>query len=476
MPNKIAMTDHPKLVLSSILAKRTFSLQDQNEFAMFSGDFNPIHIDPIAARRTLMGQCIVHGMHCLIWALESLLLKQGLTVSSFKIRFLKPVLLNEEITCVWNPENNRMTLLADGVTLITITVCLGVVALFDLQDELSCVQSEIPDAPGFSKCLTHQDRLIEVGANPKRCLKLFPSFCKVYGTAMTCDLAAASYVVGMKCPGQHSLFASFTATLRQQTAPPRYSVVEGDERFSLLQIAFNGKTLDGQVEAFYRPIPAQSQTIGQISEYVSRNEFKAIKALVVGGSRGLGEVVAKLIAAGGGKVVITYHVGEAEAQSVSNEILQWGGNCQYIQFSATEVEKYLIDYSSFNQIYYFATPKISGKRTSQFDQTQRSSYHAIYVDAFNSLCKALINADSHSSVLYPSSVFLENTPKGLEDYVIAKREGEHLCDQLNMLCLIKILTKRLPQLPTDQNQALLEGQMTDTVECLLPIIREMSTL
>jgi hypothetical protein len=190
----------------------------------------------------------------------------------------------------------------------------------------------------------------------------------------------------------------------------------------------------------------------------------------------LGEVVAKLIAAGGGKVVITYHVGEAEAQSVSNEILQWGGKCQYMQLSATEVEKYLIDFASFNQIYYFATPKISGKRTSQFDQTQRSSYHAIYVDAFKSLCETLNDTNTHSSVLYPSSVFLEHTPKGLEDYVTAKREGERLCEQLNALCRIKILAKRLPQLPTDQNQALLEGQMTDAVKCMLPIIREMSTL
>lgn len=476
MLNKIAMTDHPKLATSIILAKRAFSLQDQNEFAMFSGDFNPIHIDLIAARRTLMGQCIVHGMHCLLWALESLLLKQGLTVCGFKIRFLKPVLLNEEIKCVWNPENNRMTLLADGVTLITIAVSLGVVAPIGVPDKLLGAQSEVPDAPGFSQCLTYQDRLFEAGGNPQRGQSLFPSFCQAYGILMACDLAAASYVVGMKCPGQHSLFASLTATVGQQTRPPSYSVIEGDARFSLLQIAFNGKTLDGRIEAFYRPIPAQSQTIAQMSEHVSHNEFKEVHALVVGGSRGLGEVVAKLIAAGGGKVVITYHVGEAEAKSVSNEILRWGGDCQYIQFSATEVEKYSIDYSNFNQIYYFATPKISGKRNSQFDQTQQSSYHAIYVAGFKSLCDTLIDTGSHSSVLYPSSVFLENTPKGLEDYVTAKREGERLCEQLHGLYNIKILAKRLPQLPTDQNQALLEGQMTDTVECLLPIVREMSAL
>ena len=468
------MTDLSKLAPSRILAKRAFSLQDQNEFAAFSGDFNPIHIDPIAARRTQMGQCIVHGMHCLLWALEALQLKQGLSVTSFKIRFIKPVLLNEEISCDWYPEKNRITLIADGVTLVTVSVCLGLVAPLDLTSEIPSPDFRIPDMLSFKECLLLKDKPFQLVSKVQLGQRLFPSFCRIYGLALACDLAAASYVVGMKCPGYHSLFASLSATIRPQVKPYRYSVTEGDERFNLLQISFNGLVLEGLIEVFYRPIPARSLMISQISGYVSHSEFKNIHALVVGGSRGLGEVVAKLIAAGGGKVVITYHVGEVEAKSVCNEILQWGGDCQYIQFSAGEVENYLIDYSKFNQIYYFATPKISGKRTSQFDQTQQASYRAIYIEGFKALCNRLIDKESKCSVLYPSSVYIENTPKGLEDYAAAKHEGERLCEQLNALSGIKILSRRLPPLPTDQNLAILEGEMTDVVGCMLPVVREMT--
>jgi hypothetical protein len=50
--------------------ERTFTLQDQIAFAKFSGDYNPLHIDPVAARRLMFGAPVVHGIHSLLWALE----------------------------------------------------------------------------------------------------------------------------------------------------------------------------------------------------------------------------------------------------------------------------------------------------------------------------------------------------------------------------------------------------------------------
>ena len=42
---------------------RIFTLADQIAFAELSGDNNPLHLDPVVARRTLFGQPIVHGVH-----------------------------------------------------------------------------------------------------------------------------------------------------------------------------------------------------------------------------------------------------------------------------------------------------------------------------------------------------------------------------------------------------------------------------
>jgi hypothetical protein len=459
-----------------ILGTKTFALEDQLEFARFSGDRNPIHIDPVAARRTLTGQCIVHGMHGLLWALESLLLKNALCVTHFKIRFLKPLFLNEVVVCSYNPKNNRITLETEGVVLVTIAVTLGTVTPVELDDEAPRARSAHPDSPSFSQCSAPGSRSLELASEPAIAGKLFPAFCRTYGLATAADLGAASYLVGMKCPGEHSLFASLTGVIAPAAKPYGYSVVSSDERFSLIQLAFQGKALSADVEAFYRPKPTRNQSIAQLGRRVSTGEFKAVRALIIGGSRGLGEVIAKLIAAGGGAVTITYHVGQADAQALCQDISDWGGTCTYIQYTAGASANIGIDYSQFNQIYYFATPKIVGKRASAFDQAQRHSYQTAYVEAFKTLCKQVLSTQQPYTVFYPSTVFIDATPKGLEDYAAAKLEGEAFCIQVNaQQKTVKVLIKRLPQLATDQNQALVENQLTDLVDCLLPVIQAMQT-
>ena len=59
--NKI-MIKYKKLPIAS----RTFSLEDQNNFAKFSGDFNPIHLNEKESIKTHAGQPIVHGIHLLM--------------------------------------------------------------------------------------------------------------------------------------------------------------------------------------------------------------------------------------------------------------------------------------------------------------------------------------------------------------------------------------------------------------------------
>src|SRR6516162_4111748 len=58
---------------SVTLASRTFNSEDQVIFAGLTGDFNPIHLDPIAARKTQAGTVVVHGVHAILWALNKVL-------------------------------------------------------------------------------------------------------------------------------------------------------------------------------------------------------------------------------------------------------------------------------------------------------------------------------------------------------------------------------------------------------------------
>ena len=52
--------------------RRAFAPSDQLAFSELSGDVNPLHMDPVYARRTQLGAAAVHGVHAALWALEEL--------------------------------------------------------------------------------------------------------------------------------------------------------------------------------------------------------------------------------------------------------------------------------------------------------------------------------------------------------------------------------------------------------------------
>src|SRR5437879_962428 len=86
---------------TSALSSRRFTFEDQLEFAEISGDWNPMHVDPIAARRTIYGGVVVHGIHSLLWALECVAQttggKRGL--AHLKTEFKRQMHLDDVISC-----------------------------------------------------------------------------------------------------------------------------------------------------------------------------------------------------------------------------------------------------------------------------------------------------------------------------------------------------------------------------------------
>src|SRR2546425_3347223 len=79
--------------------QRRFTCDDQIVFAALSGDNNPLHMDRVAARRSIFGQPVVHGIHSVLWALDNWL--EGHTspvnLRSIKAHFHKPIVLEEPV-------------------------------------------------------------------------------------------------------------------------------------------------------------------------------------------------------------------------------------------------------------------------------------------------------------------------------------------------------------------------------------------
>lgn len=69
-------------------------------YAELTGDFNPIHLDPVFASTTAMGGVIAHGTMSvgLIWqSLEQTLGGQSLPHIDMDIRFIKPVRIGDHL-------------------------------------------------------------------------------------------------------------------------------------------------------------------------------------------------------------------------------------------------------------------------------------------------------------------------------------------------------------------------------------------
>jgi acyl dehydratase len=458
----------------NIISKKRFLLNDQFAFARFSGDKNPIHLDKIAARRTLHGQCIVHGMHSLLWALDSLAKEKHITSTKIGVRFLKPIFLGEEVYCVWSEINKQLSILISETTFAIIDLEIGeITPNNEILTPIKEVPRSVPRELTFLECSKLSNQPFKIYGDTNLANRLFPSFSDLYGIAIACEIGAISQIVGMECPGLHSLFTGLTVEIKRNNIKPVFGVSKIDKRFNLLKISVNGNTLVAMIESFLRPKPSKNLNISKLSKLVKKNEFKNINALIIGGSRGLGEVVAKLISAGGGESTISYHVGSIEANKVISEIRAWGGRCKMTQLTIDEKSTLPLIDSNINQLYYFASPKILGNISKNVDQKMLSSYQLTYVNYFNNICKQLLSKDSSCSVFYPSTIAIDIPPPGWENYVQAKIEGEKLCMELNKNDKIDIIAPRLPRMDTDLTQSLIIQKSANNAEIMLPFIREM---
>ena len=182
-----------------------------------------------------------------------------------------------------------------------------------------------------------------------------------------------SYLVGMICPGLNSVLSALNVNVAPTATSENavvFHVAAYDSRFRLFNITFEG-AIQGDLEAFVRQPPQDGPSIAEVAAHIRPGEFDGRRSLVIGGSRGLGALTAKVLAAGGGTVAITYAAGFAEAQTVKDEINERvGGKCQLLKLDVTTdaFEMMSIDREQLDAVFFFATPRIFRKAASVFDR------------------------------------------------------------------------------------------------------------
>jgi hypothetical protein len=282
-------------------------------------------------------------------------------------------------------------------------------------------------------------------------------------------------------PGLHSIYSDLAVSRCADDDAEEFlgfRVMDADTRFRTVNHEIAGGGWTGTVNSVARRVPVAQPTMESLAGVVGAEEFGGTVALIIGGSRGLGELTAKLIAKGGGRAIVTWQRGRADAEKVAGEIRAAGGACETLKYDALKPvgEQLALLPEVPTHMYYFATPPIFRAQSSLFVSARFKEFLTVYVDGFWELAQALRARQPRLSVYYPSSVFVEVRPMGMTEYAMAKAAGEALCSDMNLsFAPMHVTQSRLPRLLTDQTASVADVETADPVEILLPIIREVQS-
>ena len=461
-----------------------FSITDQLKFSEISQDFNPIHCDEILSRRYIFGEPIVHGTNAMIFAIKewSKLSDSPFFIDKLKCIFRKPIFLNKKITTRIENINDSIKITLIQEHEIKIKILMDVSASKHNYFEMNNNDSYTNKSPTeFSlDDLKNYSGKVDCSLNVSLAEKYYSKeFVHKIGCNILAEILSYSRIIGMHAPGLNSIFSQLMLHKNiHHSNLISYEVNSIDKRFNIINIKSDGPNFSACLKAFYRPPKVKQKTIEEIKNYILVNEFKDHRALIIGASRGLGEITAKCLGCGGASLQLTYAKGMQDIIDVSNAIL--GINNQNVSFLKLDITKSNeIDFNAIKHfkpthVFYYATPFIFSGSKNKFSKEKYNKFRLYYLDAFEILVKNLSELNKNIKILYPSSIAIDEEPADMLEYTLAKKEGEELCLKLEKKYLnLKIICPRLPRLYTDQTVSLTSVKNEDPIQ-ILDIIRSMS--
>lgn len=433
-------------------------------FAELSGDYNPLHTDPIAARRTQFGECVAHGVFVLMWALDEV---QKTVCSNRKwkrvsAKFLRPTVVGVPVQAIAEqkgPGQYALTVKEQGRILLQSELWLQ-----DGEDECgkgSLIVDRFPprEEPQTISLadLPRESRSINLFWSSKDGERLFPNLAKAQSTSALAALIASTRIIGMKVPGEHSIYLQLDLSFATNLSAAffGYRISEFRRSSQRLGIAVDGAGCEGLLWALVRPAPVRQPAMEVMKQLVPPTRFAGKRIIIVGGSRGLGETTSKLLAAGGAEVVVTYRVGNADARRVMSEINSMGGKATAIKLDTSE-SNWEVDLAEFvgvfDHVCYFATPPIAGGDGATLNQSLFNKFNEVYLSGLLKVAQLFAKkTDGAFGLFNASSVYVEEPPLRNLEYAASKAASEACCRWLQgAYPKARIHIARLPRLLTDQ--------------------------
>lgn len=439
----------------------------QNAFAKASGDYNPLHINKVKARRSGSGQTVVHGMHLFLWALEEIIKSDPIFSDKqeyleFSCKFKKPVFLDEFIDLVAKPSTKDniyiYALEKDGNQLVRIQLKLSKFFDYDpIPKSLNLFVIGEFFKPLDLDILEIQKtggNIVFSSLNASYLTNSFPRLVGLLSSPRLSAIGALSSLVGMIVPGQYSLFTGFSLRIKEKEKNDDmklcFRIADYNTRHNLINIDLAGAGIEAKVEALATQKPLDPPSDKDIQKILNQPIYKAYIVLIIGGSRGIGAIAAKLLAEGGAKVIITYKNGLKEAQLLSQH-----PNITSVYFDtfSSSVTKFIESLPNIiTTLMYFATPKIYFRRTKLYHEDKKNDFMHCYVFVFNEIVTKIMSRENKLiNVLYPSSIEVESFDSQNIEYIEAKLEAELICTKIkSKYSGLLIRVPRISKIITDQ--------------------------
>jgi peptidoglycan/LPS O-acetylase OafA/YrhL len=466
--------------------------EEQNErFACLSGDFNPLHVDPVYARRLQFGHPVIHGVHHMLRCLDETLgllpelpAKRLLNVSA---NFQSPAQIDRVINfdATLAEDGNELQLIArsEDRQILSLSVRLSPASANDTQTNVAYTlpDREQPSDLTFSPDLTGGE--VSLFLHRQTAGQLFRHLAVSLPPIQLAQVIASTHIVGMRLPGQHSIFSGLKLQFENNDKHEldtvvRYTPLKFDSRVHLLRIGVESLNFTGELTTFFRPRPVTQPHYATVREHIESGQFSGQTALVVGGSRGVGEVTAKILAAGGAQVTITCNKGRTEAEKVAADITAGGGVCSLIEMNVNALDSWPESLPPPTHIYYFASPHIDANRNANWNAELFERFSTFYLKGFSqliTLCMQRVSSASEVTIFYPSSVYIDAPERGFAEYAVAKAAGEALCLQLNARYKnARFVSPRLPRMATDQTASVIAIQSEPALDVMLAELRQMN--
>lgn len=328
-----------------------FTRADLQAFALATGDRNPLHLSDEFARHTPFGEQVVFGALGVLRALAHL--DDDRTPSRLQARFMRPLFVGRDYQVVVNPGTERTSvasIMDHGERATSLVVTWG-----PAETPHDPVDFEGPARPMVARAAV-VDAASVAGSAPTALRYACdpPGIRHVAGVpggwsdSELAAVACASYVAGMEVPGQQALLLDFDirffARLETTSFDTVIERITWDERFSLvtldLTLQDQGRVFaTARIHATQRP----SATVTDIELAASRlpaNEstFEGRTAVVIGGSRGVGAVLAAQASLSGAAVTVTFERSDAQAAALVNDLTIAGGKATAMKGDARDPE------------------------------------------------------------------------------------------------------------------------------------------